>query len=90
MHLDSHSTIPAWVQHDERPLLFITLGTLAAVSPKSQNLYRAALDAVAGLSTRVLLSTGVEMDHASLGAIPKNVAVVSWVPQSGIFPRAAA
>ena len=90
VHLDSHSMVPAWAQHDERPLLFITFGTLAAVSPKSQNLYRAALDAAAALSARVLLSTGVEMDHGLLGAIPENVTVVSWVPQREIFPRAAA
>ncbi len=88
--VDPASTAPAWAHDDGHPLLFITFGTLAAVSPKSPTLYRAALDAVAALPLRVLLSTGVEMDHADLGAIPENVTVVPWVPQSEIYPRAAA
>jgi UDP:flavonoid glycosyltransferase YjiC (YdhE family) len=88
--LDPDSAVPPWAHDDGRPLLFITLGTLAAASPKSPALYRAALDAVAAMPVRVLLSTGVEMDDGALGAIPENVTVVSWVAQAEIYPRAAA
>ena len=88
--VDQEKTVPAWAHDDGRPLLFITLGTLAAVSAKSPALYRAVLDAVAGLPIRALLSTGVEMDRTELGVIPESVTVVPWVTQSEIYPRAAA
>jgi len=88
--LDPDSAVPAWALDDGRPLVFITFGTLAAGSPKNHELFRTALKSVAALPVRALFSTGAEMDRTLLGAIPENVTVESWVPQTEVFPRAAA
>ena len=88
--VDPRNAVPAWALDDGRPLVFITFGTLAAGSPKYHELFRTALEALATLPLRALFSTGAEMDLALLGAIPENVTVASWVPQSEVFPRAAA
>jgi MGT family glycosyltransferase len=82
--------VPAWAIDDGRPLVFVTFGTLAAGSAKNHGLFRAALDAVAALPVRALMSTGAEMDKSVLGVLPANVTVESWVPQGDIFPRASA
>jgi MGT family glycosyltransferase len=52
--------------------------------------YRAALEAVAGLPVRVLMTIGRETDPDSLGAPPANVHVEPWVPQADVLGRAAA
>jgi MGT family glycosyltransferase len=52
--------------------------------------YRTSLDAVADLPVRALLTTGRDLDHALLGAIPANVHVEAWVPQRDVLPRVEA
>ena len=42
-------------------------------------IYRTALDAVAGLDVRVLLTVGRRFDPAALGRLPANVHVERWV-----------
>jgi hypothetical protein len=85
------AAIPAWAPDDDaRPLLYITFGTIAGSSPHVRGVYRTALDAIADLPARALLTTGRGMEAGVLGAIPANVHVEAWVPQSEVFPRVAA
>ena len=75
---------------DERPLVYITFGTIAGTSPAIRGVYRTALEAIASLPVRALLTTGRGMEEGTLGAIPANVHVEEWVPQRDVLPRAAA
>jgi UDP:flavonoid glycosyltransferase YjiC (YdhE family) len=86
---------PAWMAIDwhadhARPLVYITFGTEAGTSVKTQAAYRAALEAVADAPVRALLTTGPKMEAANLGPVPSNVAVEQFVLQAEIFPYASA
>lgn len=82
---------PPWAPAaDKTPLLYITFGTIAGGSPHVRAVYRTALDAVAGLPVRALLTTGNGMEPGALGDIPANVHVEAWVPQRDILPHVTA
>jgi MGT family glycosyltransferase len=51
--------------------------------------YRTALDAVAGLPARVLLTVGRAIDPLSLGPLPDNTRVEQWVHQHDVLREAA-
>jgi MGT family glycosyltransferase len=81
----------AWASaEDPRPLVYITFGSIVGSTPHLRSVYRTSLDAVADLSVRALLTTGRGLEPGALGAIPANVHVEEWIPQSDILPRAAA
>ena len=50
--------------------------------------YRTALQAVATLDARVLLTVGRRFDRAGLGAVPANVHVEDWVEQDRVLRSA--
>ena len=89
---DAPSSAPAaWAPAgDARPLVYITFGTIIGTSPHLRAIYRTALDAIADLPVRALLTTGKGFDATALGTIPANVHVEAWVPQRDVLPRAAA
>ena len=74
------------------PLVYVSFGSISASEhmPFYPTLYRAAIDALAPLPARFLLTVGEERDHAELGALPPNVTVERWVPQDEVLHRAAA
>jgi MGT family glycosyltransferase len=53
------------------------------------HLYRAALDALADLPARILVTIGNEGEPQELGPVPANVRVERWVPQADVAARAA-
>ncbi len=75
--------LPDWWPGDDRPLVYLTFGSVLGHLPEAAGVYRTALEAVAGLPVRVLLTGG----HA--GAVPENVHAEPWVPQSDVLPHAA-
>jgi UDP:flavonoid glycosyltransferase YjiC (YdhE family) len=81
-----------WWPGNDDPLVYVTLGTVAAADhlPYFPALYRAAIDALAPLHARVLLTVGDSRDLHQLGAIPSNVHVERWVAQDAVLPHAAA
>lgn len=83
--------LPDWWDGDRSPLVYVTFGSVAPqfdhVFPA---LFRAAIDALAPLPARVLVTIGRDRDPAALGALPPNVRVERWVPQAGVRPQAAA
>jgi MGT family glycosyltransferase len=81
--------LPAWWGEDTRPLVYVTFGTIAGGSPMARGAYKIALDAVADLPVRVLLTTGHNFDASLLGVVPPNAHVEAWVPQLEVFPHAA-
>jgi len=74
---------------DLRPLVYITFGTLVGTIAHLRSVYRTALDAVAELPVRALLTTGHGLDGHMLGTIPANVHVAAWVPQRDVMPLTA-
>jgi UDP:flavonoid glycosyltransferase YjiC (YdhE family) len=71
------------------PLIYVTFGSVVAHLREAQAAFRAALDAVAGLAVRVLLTVGRAFDRATLGPVPDNVRVEAWVPQDEVLRSAA-
>jgi len=81
---------PTWIPKGEAPFIYMTFGTVAGSSDKARATFRAALDAVAALPVRALLTTGPVMDVGALGTIPDNVKLEAWVPQDLVMARAVA
>jgi UDP:flavonoid glycosyltransferase YjiC (YdhE family) len=78
-----------WGTDDRRPLVYVTFGTVLGHLPEASGVYRTALDAVAELPARVLLTVGRATDVASLGPLPENTRVEQWVPQAAVLEEAA-
>jgi UDP:flavonoid glycosyltransferase YjiC (YdhE family) len=75
--------LPDWWPGNEDPLVYLTFGSVAAGAhlPYYPALYRAAIEALAPLAIRVLLTVGdAEREIAELGKMPSNVHVETWVP----------
>jgi UDP:flavonoid glycosyltransferase YjiC (YdhE family) len=70
------------------PLVYVTFGTVAPAMPGMMLLFRAALDAVAGLPVRVLLTVGRDLDLSQLGTPPDNVRIEPWVDQVEVMSEA--
>ena len=75
---------------DGRPLVYVTFGSAAPSMDFFPGLYRAAIDALAGLPVRLLVTIGRDRDPAELGLVPANVRVERWVAQADLMPHVAA
>jgi UDP:flavonoid glycosyltransferase YjiC (YdhE family) len=81
--------LPDWWPGDDRPLVYVTFGSVTGHLAEASGVYRAALDAVAALPARVLLTVGRGFDATLLGTVPANARVEPWVPQADVLPHAA-
>jgi MGT family glycosyltransferase len=68
----------------ERPLLYISLGTVANNQPE---FFKHCLEAFGGSNYQVVLSRGRRVDPEALGPVPDNFLVSAYVPQLEILPR---
>jgi len=71
------------------PLVYVTFGSVAGGLPNATAVYRTALDAVAGLHARVVLTVGRGLDLDTLGPVPDNAQVEAWIPQAEVLGDAA-
>jgi UDP:flavonoid glycosyltransferase YjiC (YdhE family) len=71
------------------PLVYVSFGSEAPASRHFPGVYRRAVDALADLPVRVLVTIGDRRDPAELGPVPASVRVEHWVPQAEVMPRAA-
>jgi UDP:flavonoid glycosyltransferase YjiC (YdhE family) len=80
-----------WWPGNVDPLVYVTFGSVAAGAhlPYFPAFYQAAIDALASLPARVLVTTG-DGDPEALRPWPPNVHVERWVPQDAVAPHAAA
>ena len=86
---------PSIAERDERldfsldfgngPLVYISLGTILNINVP---FYQCCFEAFGGTEKRIVLSTGADMDLDSLGTVPENFVVRSYVPQLEILKRA--
>lgn len=75
--------LPTYLQRDERPLAYLTLGTVhnhAAV-------LASAIEALSALPLRVLVTVGPDGDVDSFGPQPPNVTIERWVPQAQVLEQ---
>ena len=86
----SSNGLPDWWPGDARPLVYVSFGSVTGSLPVAGSIYAAALDAVAELPARVLLTVGHETDLDVLGPPPPNVHLTRWVPQANVFGDASA
>lgn len=86
----SPAPLPRWWGDDERPLAYVTFGSVAGALPMSAPAYAAAIEAVAGLDVRALLTVGLEADLDALPPAPDNLRIERWVPQADVVAEAAA
>jgi len=80
--------LPDWWSNDRRPLIYVTFGSVLGHLPEAMPVFRSALEAVADLPARVLMTVGQAVDPADLPVIPANVHVERWVPQHDVFAHA--
>jgi UDP:flavonoid glycosyltransferase YjiC (YdhE family) len=82
--------LPDWWDGAGDPLVYVTFGSIVPQGDDFPGLYRAAIDALAPLPARVLVTVGRDRDPADLGPLPGNVHVERWVPQADVLRHAAA
>ena len=80
---------PPSLPEGDAPLVYVTLGTVAASLGVWPSAYRAILEGLEELDVRVLVTTGAQVDPSDLGALPAGVTVIRFVPQDAVLARAA-
>jgi UDP:flavonoid glycosyltransferase YjiC (YdhE family) len=91
LDVGSSAPLPDWWPGNADPLVYLSFGSVAggAHLPFFPALYRMAIDALAPLAVRLLVTVGGGCDPAALGALPANVHVERWIPQDTVLPHAA-
>jgi hypothetical protein len=89
MHFDGAATSdhPEWITNlgIERPFVYVSFGTeVAARAP-----WLEILEALAAIDADAVATIGSSINFADLGAIPTNVIIERFVPQSYVLRRAA-
>ncbi|QKJ19736.1 glycosyltransferase family 1 protein [Microbacterium hominis] len=81
--------LPDWGD-PQLPLIYVTFGSVTGSLPPFAGAFRDALDALAQVEARVLLTVGRKVDPAGLGLLPANAHVEQWWPQDAVLAQAAA
>lgn len=83
--------LPNWWPGNDDPLVYLSFGSVAgSMGFLFPRVYRVALEQLAELPARVLVTIGNDREPLDLGPQPANVRVERWVPQADVAARAAA
>ena len=82
--------LPDWWPGDDRPLVYVSFGSVTGGLPIASAVFGSVLEAAAGLPARILFTIGNETDVEALGPAPPNVRIERWVPQARVFASAEA
>jgi len=77
---------PWWTDLLDRPVVYVTLGTIFAL--ESGDLFERLLAGLAELPVEVIVTVGRDLDPAELGRQPVNVHVERWLPSALVLGRA--
>jgi UDP:flavonoid glycosyltransferase YjiC (YdhE family) len=80
--------LPDWWDGARGPLVYVTFGTVLGHMTLAAEVFRTAIDAVAELDARVLLTVGHRFDASELGLLPKRVHAEAWVDQHDVLTQA--
>lgn len=80
--------LPTWGD-PEQPLVYVTFGSVTGSLPPFAGVFRQALDGLADLPVRVLMTVGRRVDIDGLGPLPTNARVEAWWPQADVLGQAA-
>ncbi|MBT8458807.1 MAG: glycosyltransferase family 1 protein [Boseongicola sp.] len=79
-----------WAPKSERPLVYISFGTVAGGDMFGfQEVYKMAIEAAGALDAEVLLTTGPNIQPESLQPPPDNVEIRTFVPQAAVLQQAS-
>jgi UDP:flavonoid glycosyltransferase YjiC (YdhE family) len=81
--------LPHWWADSSMPLVYVSFGTVLGHMSIADEVYQAAIDAVAGLDIRVLMTVGRRFDRSRLTALPTNVRIEPWIDQADVLAEAA-
>ncbi len=81
--------LPDWWAASGSPLVYVSLGTVTGHLSLAGERYRSILEALGHVDARVLLSVGTKFDATSLGDVPPQVHVTSWVHEPDVRAQAA-
>jgi len=87
LSLRPSSPLQTTATRGERPLVYVTFGTFFNAEV---DLFRAALDGLAGEPVDVVVTVGADQDPAALAPIPANARVERFIPQATLLPACAA
>jgi UDP:flavonoid glycosyltransferase YjiC (YdhE family) len=73
-------------EHTERPLVYLTLGT---VFSGNTHVFQSALDGLAEHDVDVVVTVGADNDPRVLTDVPRNTRVERFIPQAELLPRCA-
>jgi len=80
--------LPAWVSElSDRPIVYATLGTTFNQAPAT---FRVLIEALGGEEFEAIITVGRNLDPRQFGALPANVRVARYIPQSLLLPRCQA
>jgi MGT family glycosyltransferase len=77
---------PAWSADDDRPLVYLTMGTVHRAARLLDDL----LAGLSALDVRILVTVGPHLDPDDFGGAPEQVAIERFVPQRAVLGRCAA
>lgn len=80
--------LPPWWPGDDRPLVYVTLGSVTGHLPEALGAYRTVLAAIGELPARILLTVGRGFAPDRLGRVPGNIHVEQWVAQGDVLGQA--
>lgn len=82
------AALPDWWGGRRSDLVYVSFGTVLGHMSTAAQVYRIALQAVAGVDARVLLTVGRTIDPGALGDVPAHVRVEPWVDQADVLGEA--
>src|SRR5262249_52436047 len=81
--------LPRWWGDDDRPLVYVTFGTVLGHMTRAGDVFRLVLSAVGGAGARVLGAVGAAVDPAALGSLDPGIHVEQWVDQTDVLAEAS-
>jgi MGT family glycosyltransferase len=75
-----------FTHNSERPLIYISLGT---VSNENAAFFQTCISALTDTAYDVLISTGGRFSPEQFGTLPENITIKAWVPQAQVLQQAA-
>ena len=78
-------TIPAFRRHNDKPLIYVSFGSLGCGDTKT---LQKLIDGLGQLSVRALINVGGYLDAYT--SVPGNIFLDKWFPQPSVIPQADA